>query len=259
MTDALSPSDHGGRSLVPAEPAKPSRARTIATTMQDIDRQMIGPMNVWSDLETAFPAWFNAFIRVRDVAAGNRLSVNDLLNHRWGPRLCRDLEAAEAALPSAQALEKAHAVVEGVLQTPVDPRRTRVMIGLMVDGFPNARPHNPEAYLETLVHEVVETGTRPHVVAVACRTVTRTAKWLPTPSEFLEVCGKVDKVAWWDDMLGQATRVQARIADVLAERDQILALELQGPPDRDGRAPGRYPEPAFTPASDWKPGMPVPF
>lgn len=63
------------------------------------------------------------------------------------------------------------------------PAPTRLIIGLMINAYPNARPHSPESYQESVVDQVMATGFGPVPIAKACNGLVRTSNFVPSPSE----------------------------------------------------------------------------
>lgn len=100
-------------------------------------------------------------------------------------------KAAEylAAMPPAPQLEALLAACDEATAIPRERRAVVSLVGLMVDGFPNGRPHQPEVYVTTLVHEAIAGDYPLPAIAQACRQVAREARFLPTVAEFLAACG----------------------------------------------------------------------
>lgn len=60
---------------------------------------------------------------------------------------------------------------------------TRLVVGLMINAYPNARPHSPESYQEAVVDQVAATGLGPAPIAKACNSLVRTSAFVPSPAE----------------------------------------------------------------------------
>jgi len=101
-------------------------------------------------------------------------------------RARRALEAA----PADYQVKGYIAALEATLTAP-DPRSTVVMIGMLVDAFPNSKASG--AYIDAATHDVVSSGFSPFELATACRDIRRSCKFLPSIAELLDACAKVRK------------------------------------------------------------------
>lgn len=133
-----------------------------------------------------------------------------------------------AAMPPAPQLEALLAACNEALAVPRERRAVAALIGLMVDGFPNGRPHQPEVYVTTLVHEAMAGGYPLPAIAQACRQIAREARFLPAAAEFLAACG--DQAA----LLRSAGRLAA---DALEVR-RVTEAALAEADDSSTRSPG---------------------
>jgi hypothetical protein len=116
-----------------------------------------------------------------------------------------------ANLPSADS-EKARAMqIAQVRDRGPDLKATVGMVAMLVDAFPSGRPANPEGYLDAIVHDLVAMRFSPEVVALACQTIRRSCKFLPSVSEVIE--GASAALGHFD-----ASRVHALRAAELIER-----------------------------------------
>lgn len=70
------------------------------------------------------------------------------------------------------------AATEGYAMPPA-----RLAVGLMINSFPNARPHSPESYQEALVDQLEATGLGPAPIAKACNDLVRKSTFVPTAAE----------------------------------------------------------------------------
>ena len=71
-------------------------------------------------------------------------------------------------------------------EQPATAAQVRQAIGALIDGYPNASPHAPVAYVETLVFEAAR--VKPGVAAItgACATLRRSTRFAPSAAELLE-------------------------------------------------------------------------
>lgn len=109
---------------------------------------------------------------------------------REAERLPSDQAAALEAsrLPSLADLERLEQQVTDALDAPPEPRATKILVGLMIDAFASSRIGQAETFIEALVHDVVDEGHSPMVVASACQRLRREQKFLPTIAEVLDAC-----------------------------------------------------------------------
>lgn len=107
-----------------------------------------------------------------------------VIDHRHAARF---LELA----PPRGLLEKARAHTAPLAAMEPNPAATAVLLGLLLESFPNAGKEARQTYFATLAHEVNRDGFSPPVVAVAARKLRRTVRFLPTVSEVIEACADV--------------------------------------------------------------------
>lgn len=89
-------------------------------------------------------------------------------------------------VPPAAMFEKLARDLREVMAEPAHDQRNRILIGLMVDAFPNGRPERLGTYQDALAFDLLDTGAPPTVVAQALRQVRRGRVFLPAISEVLE-------------------------------------------------------------------------
>ena len=166
--------------------AKPTRQQTVARSLKAIHDTHLSIWTDYADMLAAFEdarrldQWQGGFLQLpihrhfQPENEAQRESAITYLSEHTGRQ--PDLRQAEALLDRVEA-----ACEQGFAEAQV-----RVIIGLMVDAFPNARPHSPEAYVETLVHELSHQGVATAAIAKGCNAVTLTSKFLPAASEVLE-------------------------------------------------------------------------
>lgn len=166
--------------------SKPTRQQTVARSLKAIHDTHL---SIWTDYQR-MQAEFTEARRV-DHWQGSFLQ---LPRHRhFQPESEAQRESAISYLAEHTErqpdLQKAEALldrVEGAFDQGFNEAQVRVIIGLMVDAFPNARPHSPEAYVETLVHELSHQGVATAAIAKGCNAITLTCKFLPAAAEVLD-------------------------------------------------------------------------
>lgn len=101
------------------------------------------------------------------------------------------LQQAERFLAESPSYDEAAATREMLalaFNTPPDRDTARVTLGLLLSAYPNAGKEPREEYFATLLHDVVDEGVGPHVLAEACRKLRRETKFLPTIGEVIAAC-----------------------------------------------------------------------
>lgn len=172
------------RAIGPA--SKPTRQQTVARSLKAIH-------------DTHLSIWIDYAQMLAEFTEDRRLdhwqgSFLQLPTHRhFQPENETQRENAIAYLlerterqPDVRQAEALLDRVNAAFEQGFHEAQVRVIIGLMVDAFPNARPHSPEAYVETLVHELSHQGVTTAAIAKGCNAITLSAKFLPGASEVLE-------------------------------------------------------------------------
>lgn len=169
-----------------------TKAQTVAKSLQHIRENLLAPFNEWDILRHSVPSVdsrgervialvFSAeIVRQPNSEADRRAQID---RAEW--LLVRQPDPADVG----QALRK----VEAAAAASFDLRQTRFILGLMIDAFPNARPHNPDGYLETVVDIVRSADPSPAIVAKACDEIKRTFKFPPSAAEVLEKIIEAEK------------------------------------------------------------------
>jgi hypothetical protein len=152
------------------------------------------------------------------------LPVSDLLIERAN-------ENREAAirrvrgLPSTQDLARAGNLFEAAATDPTDELKSRVLIGLMLDGLPTAKTlasaNYIDAMLDALLFEARDDVTRlttfsPPVLAGSVRKVWRVHKFAPAITEFLSIA-RDERTSFWN-----AERWTWRLYDIRCNAEDIL-------------------------------------
>jgi hypothetical protein len=70
-------------------------------------------------------------------------------------------------------------------------------VGLLIGGFPNAGPHNPEAYMGMLIEEIIAANPRVSVLEATCRELRRSKNFAPSIAEVLKEL-KAQANKWYD-------------------------------------------------------------
>lgn len=101
------------------------------------------------------------------------------------------LRHAECWLDAAPSLDELRSRWEALTQalaTPASRDLARVTLGLLLSAYPNTGREPKEEYFATLLHDIIDEGIGPHVLAEACRNLRRSTRFLPTVGEVLQAC-----------------------------------------------------------------------
>lgn len=104
----------------------------------------------------------------------------------------RYLAAADRCQPDRLALIAHRDKAAEARSAKYNPAQTRIIVGLMVNSFPNARPHSPESYLEAVIDQLEAAGLSPTAAAQGCEAVKVSSHFLPSIAEVVEACRKAD-------------------------------------------------------------------
>jgi hypothetical protein len=97
-----------------------------------------------------------------------------------------DVSDLIARLPSAEQEQDRARQIAQALQADGSRKAIVAMVAMLIDAFPSGRPANPEAYLDAIVYDLLAMRFSASVVAMACQSVRRTHKFLPSISEIIE-------------------------------------------------------------------------
>jgi hypothetical protein len=215
-------------------------ARAIAVALRQIQATLREPFDDHSALTQECPGWFRNIHEHRSVQPPRSRPERD--------HVVAEIRASIEATPPRGRLFELAGTLGQAAGGAFDRDKARMVVALMADSFPNARPHIPEAYFEILVHELSVSGFSPHVIAEAAARVVRTAKFLPAVAEVLERCAGVKEEAE-----GAARRLSGAVEAINRWERQLTALAAMV--DLPEEAP-RY---DFRSRKQWQEGDHVPF
>lgn len=144
-------------------------------------------------------------------------------------------------------LEHAEESVRAINATACEDRQLELLLGVLIDAYPNANPPSIEGYLNGLFLSISRENTQTAALARPGRLVLVSAvavaaavarawdlhKFPPSPSEMLDLC-KASR-----DRFGQAVPALRRLQDVRAFAEEVLiaAGELAEYTDGSGEGP----------------------
>ena len=198
-----------------------------------------GAMNAVSRRDDAHP--FTQALASMAQAAEVVAEARALLAEPW-LQLSSDIErrpprAGEVAwvldrLPSAQATA-AHLARIAQGETPATVVQVRQAIGALIDGYPNASPHAPVAYVESLVFEASRPAPGLAAITAACSELRRTSRFPPSAAELLaELESATSSLAVSRKLLERAAAQRQR----LTAGDRPSSPPSATPPPADARA-----------------------
>jgi hypothetical protein len=161
--------------LVPASPspaALPARADHSATVLSKSEANLEAPVAELADYRRRLGRYFGH-------------DTKDPITDKWAA--ARFLEIA----PPRALLQELWNKAAPLFSQEPRPEVNAILLGLMLDSFPNRGKETRETYFATLDHEVARDGFSPSVVAVATRNLRRSSRFVPTVSEVLEACEAV--------------------------------------------------------------------
>lgn len=120
-----------------------------------------------------------AYVKVRDAGPPPRDPGERL---QWA----RENQSLLASIPTANDEAQRAEDIRRALTGAPDRRATVGLIAMLLDSYPTGRPPNLAAYADAIVHDLVAMGYSAPVVALACQTLRRTSKWLPSVAEVLQ-------------------------------------------------------------------------
>ncbi len=194
----------------------PARAGFVSKTLARVETNLLSTVKLAQQVHSE-RWWLASAELIREVGQITAERLEGRPNFReW-------VEGRLTALPEVRRLEELDAQIAPGL-VPCDTDQARVLVALMVDAFPNARPHAPESYLETMTYEVGAAQLGAAAVAAATREIVTTATFLPTVAELLKVAA--DKQFTLTFVVGkvrEARDLRLRLESTLAAAAQEVA------------------------------------
>lgn len=206
--------------------ASPSQNRSLAISkmLAGIDNNYLAAFREIDRLSAAHGRWPT----VRKLKeAVDEWTLDRLRHSRVGSENRRQVGAVLNECPSVEDITGLGQMIEAALQeTPRDRTLLRSALSVMIDAFPNARPHSPEAYVESLVHEVLVDGYSVAAVAKAASEIRRSKTFAPAIAEVIEACKEAQASITWRRQACQESpalirELQGRLAEAKALGDIV--------------------------------------
>lgn len=208
------------RSTAPALAQPPSPGHKATRILQAAEH-MQAPWRLYDEMSAAHPQWIKAVF--------GELPTLDAMRHpERGEQARQRARDTLDLLPSQKLAADVLGALTRLEASEPDRGQTLALVATMVDGFPNARPHNPEAYVEGMVHEIIVAGHKPAVVARATREIVRSegSRFPPVIAEILQACEKAASIMKMRDRVAEAQDRRQRIEVMLAEAERLGPRDL---------------------------------
>lgn len=197
----------------PRAPA--SRAKALADGMRTVHVSLVRPFLNWRALREGagsglVDACYRELPKFRALTIPDRATLD---------RTRGRIQADMAGPLCADAAKRMGELADAIEAQPFDLAKVRMIVALMVDSFPNARPHSPETYIEALVQQIEADEYSSAVVANACDAVVRKSTFLPSVSEVLEKCEAAEREA--DNLIHLARLARAVIQERAVFLDEL--------------------------------------
>lgn len=188
MTDPT-PHNPSRRGIVPSQSPAPSRAEKISKTLDAIDEAYLAPFRAFERLGA----------KVREP--GSPPPTWEIISTFWLQRIEggairseeereREIALLQAKLAQANDPELVADAYDALVRhrASINQAQNRTIVGLMLDAFPNARAHSPQAWMESVVKEVRVSEFSTLVVAKACNLLIRSETFAPSVGAVVERC-----------------------------------------------------------------------
>jgi hypothetical protein len=104
-------------------------------------------------------------------------------------------------------------------------------VGLLIGSFPNAGPHNPEAYMGMMIEEIIAANPSASALEATCRELRRTKNFAPSTAEVLKELHKQEAELWgeclciWEDDIEWWVKERERLIEAAKAREAKEAEE----------------------------------
>ena len=176
------------REIVPAQPAEPAQ-----TALAKLEGKLLAAYAPRPSFDRR-DGWTIGFT-VSDFEF-ERDRPRDRWHQGWAHQLANYQHKARewmAYAPSLAELKQRQALLEAGYKGASDRNVSRALIGLLLDSFPAGRPADFDRYADAILHDVVELGFSPQILARACQIVRRTSEFLPTVARVITACEEAKK------------------------------------------------------------------
>lgn len=185
----------GTRKQTPEE-----RAKSVASMMAKIQEQYLRPFRMWEAIGARVPT------DAAETVMGNFLFYlqrpqphqpwTEVQRQQQIARLEQALDDAPAVAAMREAYDRTQIALYGAEgmpfgKPPTNPAQNRLLIGVLIDSYPNARPHEPATYLEALVAELAAGEYPAMAVAKGCNMLVRSSTFVPSVAEVVQTVERV--------------------------------------------------------------------
>ncbi len=183
-------------SNLPAHPPAASRQQTTAALLTKVRQTYLAIDTEWNRINEEF--------RAAATPNGNQPSflyppgireaapATEEARERAITRLI-DQAVAQPCSTEAKALLRS---MEAALDAGFISNQARLIVALMIDAYPNARMHSPDAYIASIMDVLAAEDVSNAAIAIACNEMKTTTTFLPALAEVLEAVRKAEKYLW---------------------------------------------------------------
>jgi hypothetical protein len=112
-------------------------------------------------------------------------------------------------------------------------------VGLLIGSFPNAGPHNPEAYMGMMIEEIIAANPSASGLEATCRELRRTKNFAPSTAEVLKELHKQEAELWgeclciWEDDIEWWVKERERLIEAAKAKQAQEAEEKRLAEERE--------------------------
>lgn len=162
-----------------AQASQPSRTQQVTTALANSRDKLEAPFRLAEEI----------YKIEQERPGGRRLSsYPPRPGTLYGAEIAREWRAVA---PETNDLRARRDALLQAKTAPADPASARLTIGLLLSAFPNAGKEPKEEFFATMLHDVVDEGHGPYILAEACKRVRRKATFVPAVAEVLGECESV--------------------------------------------------------------------
>ncbi len=200
MTASTQVAPRDDRAVGARDTMSPGRAKSVASMMARIQEQYLRPFRMLETLGARVPTEADETVRGNFLFYLQRPQPHQPWTEEQRQQQIAKLQLALDEAPPVGALQEAYdrtlVALYGAKGMPfgkpqANPAQNRLIVGVLIDSFPNARPHDPETYLEALVAELAAGEYPAMAVAKACNMLVRSSKFVPSVAEVVQTVERV--------------------------------------------------------------------
>lgn len=177
---------------VPAARPQSSRQQTAANLLKRIRDNHLSIRSDYQALLAAFMEGQDELSR-KNPERRRAVFLRPLAFTIYQPRTEEEREEGIAHLnglaaqqPDIRVAQSLLTRVTAAVDQDLDASEARLAVALMIDAYPNARPHSPEAYIASIMDAICELGAPTVAVSMACHDLKTETTFLPALGEVVQ-------------------------------------------------------------------------